>query len=294
VQPALSPDGDKVVFSYDAGDSSGYHLYVKAVGSDELVRLTSRSTNDRSPSWSPDGHSIAFLRFDSNHIAQVMVIPSIGGAERQLARLLVDQSQSEIRVAWSPDNKWIATSDSGTPNSAMSLVLISAITGEYRRLVYKPATVDADLSPTFSPDGRYLAFARHLGPHSADIYLLELPQRGLNAGEARRLTSWDRMARNPIWTSDGQSIIFVGDHSPLGFQIWKIPAFHAGDADSFNEIGQDSASITLSPLKNRLVYEKKVEDTNIWHIDLDSPGSDTGESQSSVKRLINCFDSSGL
>jgi Tol biopolymer transport system component len=276
VQPALSPDGDKVVFSYDAGDSSGYHLYVKAVGSDELVRLTSKSTNDRSPSWSPDGHSIAFLRFDSDHSAQVMVIPSIGGAERQLARLLVDQSQSEIRVAWSPDNKWIATSDSGTPNSAMSLVLISAITGEYRRLVYKPATVDADLSPTFSPDGRYLAFARHLGPHSADIYLLELPQRGLNAGEARRLTSWDRMARNPIWTSDGQSIIFVGDHSPLGFQIWKIPAFHVGDADSFNEIGQDGASITLSPLKNRLVYEKKVEDTNIWHIDLDSPGSTPG------------------
>ena len=50
-----------------------------------------------------------------------------------------------------------------------ALVLISAITGEKRRLVYKPATVDADLSPSFSPNGRYLAFTRHLGPHNGDI-----------------------------------------------------------------------------------------------------------------------------
>src|SRR5205814_8715978 len=63
VQPSLSPDGTKVVFAYNKGeDPSGYHLFVKTVGSDELVRLTSDSTNDRSPSWSPDGQSIAFLR----------------------------------------------------------------------------------------------------------------------------------------------------------------------------------------------------------------------------------------
>ena len=276
VQPSLSPDGTKVVFAYNQGDPSGYHLFVKAIGSDELVRLTSDGTNDRSPSWSPDGQSIAFLRFNSDQSAQVMVIPSSGGADRQLAKLLVYRSESEIRVAWSPDNKWIATSDSETPTSAMSLVLISAITGEKRRLVYKPATVEADLSPSFSPDGRYLAFARHLGPHSADIYLLELPQRGLVAGEARRLTTWNRMAGNPIWTGDGQDVIFVGDHSQLGFQIWKFPALHAGDPVSFNEIGQDSASIALSPLRNRLVYERKVEDTNIWHIDFDSPLSTPG------------------
>jgi Tol biopolymer transport system component len=205
-----------------------------------------------------------------------MVIPSIGGAERQLARLQVGQRQSEIRVAWSPDNRWIATSDSETPNSPMSLILISAISGEKRRLVYKPATVDADLSPSFSPDGRYLAFARHLGPYLADIYLLELPQHGLVAPEARQLTNWNQMNRNPIWTADGQEIIFVGDHSRLGFQIWKIPAFHPGDAVSFKEIGQDSASIALSPRRNRLVYQKAVEDQNIWHIDFDSPVSASG------------------
>jgi Tol biopolymer transport system component len=276
VQPSLSPDGNQVAFAYSNGRSSSYHIFVKAIGSDEPVQLTSDSTNDRSPSWSPDGQNIAFLRFDSDQTARVMVIPSIGGAERQLARLQVGQRQSEIRVAWSPDNQWIATSDSETLNSPMSLVLVSPVTGEKRRLVYKPATVDADLSPSFSPDGRYLAYAHHIGPNSAEIYVLELPQRGLIAPEARQLTNWNRMNRNPIWTGDGQNILFVGDHSRLGFQIWKIPAFHPGDAVSFNEIGQDGASIALSTRTNRLVYEKAVEDVNIWHIDFDSALSAAG------------------
>jgi Tol biopolymer transport system component len=276
VQPSLSPDGNQVAFAYSNGRSFSYHIFVMAIGSDEPVQLTSDSTNDRSPSWSPDGQNIAFLRFDSDQSARVMVIPSIGGAERQLARLQVGQRQSEIRAAWSPDNQWIATSDSETLTSPMSLVLISAMTGEKRRLVYKPATVDADLSPSFSPDGRYLAYAHHIGPNSAEIYVLELPQRGLIAPEARQLTNWNRMNRNPIWTGDGQNILFVGDHSRLGFQIWKIPAFHPGDAVSFNEIGQDGASIALSTRTNRLVYEKAVEDVNIWHIDFDSALSAPG------------------
>ena len=101
----------------------------------------------------------------------------------------------------------------------MSLILISAITWEKRKLVYKPATVDADLSPSFSPDGRHLAFAHHIGPGSAEIYLLELPQRGLIAPEARQLTNWNRMNKNPVWAGDGQNILFVGDHAKLGFQI---------------------------------------------------------------------------
>ena len=270
VQPSLSPDGDEVAFAYNDGHSSSYHIFVKAIGSDEPVQLTSDSTNDRSPSWSPDGQNIAFLRFDSDQSARVMVIPSIGGTARQLATLQISQRQSEIRVAWSPDNRWIATSDSETPKSAMSLILISTITGQKRRLVYKPVTVDADLSPSFSPNGRYLAFARHLGPNSAEIYLLELPQDGLVVPEARQLTHWNRMNRNPVWTGDGQNIVFVGDRSQLGFQIWKIPAFHSGDAVSFNDIGQDTASIALSPRTNRLVYEKAVEDVNIWRIGFDA------------------------
>jgi Tol biopolymer transport system component len=270
VQPALSPDGNEVAFAYNDGHSSGYHIFVKAIDSDEPFQITSDSTDDRSPTWSPDGQSIAFLRFVSNQTAVAMTIPSFGGAERQLAKLQVNGSEFEIRVSWSPDGRWIATSDAQQPNSPMALVLISTATGEKQKLVYSPAPVEADLSPSFSPDGRYLVFARHLGPETANIYMLELPRQGLIAGEARPLTNSNHKNTNPLWMGDGQNIIFVGAHSKLGSQIWKTPAFHPADAVSFNELGHDISYIALNARTNRLVYAKYTEDQNIWRIDLGS------------------------
>jgi Tol biopolymer transport system component len=287
VQPTLSPDGNEVAFAYNDGTSSKYHIFEKTIGSEEPVRLTTDSTNDRNPSWSPDGQNIAFLRFDSGQNARVMTIPSAGGAAKEIATLQVDPTETEVSISWSPNGEWIATSEAETPHSPMSLVLISASTGEKRRVLYEPATVDADLSPSFSPDGGYIAFARHLGPYTADIYILEIPREGGMVSQARRLTNSTRMNTSPVWTRDGQSIIFIGDHSQLGRRIWRIPAFNHGDAVLLNEIGQDSSSIALSARANRLVYAKHMVDSNIWRINLDPVLSESGHRQEiSKSRLI--------
>jgi WD40 repeat protein len=178
VQPSLSPDGNQVAFAFDGGRSSNYDIYVKTVGSEKITRLTSDPADDMSPSWSPDGQNIAFLRFLSDQSALVMVIPSAGGAERQLAKLQVERDETEIRAAWSPDGEWIATSDAETSLSRMRLILVSAVTGRKRRLAYQSPTADADLSPSFSPDGRYLAYARHLSLAIADIFVVEVTKEG--------------------------------------------------------------------------------------------------------------------
>ena len=272
-QPSLSPDGNQVAFAFNDGGSSNYHIYVKVIGSEEVVRLTSDSADDLSPSWSPDGQSIGFLRFVSDKSARVIVMPSSGGAERQLAKILISGTERDIRVTWSPDGGWIATSNAETPLSPMRLVLISARTGEERRLVYQPPTVEADVSPAFSPDGRYLAFARHISPVVADIYVLELPKEGRSNAEARRLTNWNRMNSSPVWTGDGRDILFVGDAPRLGPRIWRIATFDPADPLPMNQIGEDSSSITLCPRKNRLIYAKESEDANIWRIDFDLASS---------------------
>jgi Tol biopolymer transport system component len=286
VQPSLSPDGNQVAFAYNGGLSSNYDIYVKAIGSEEITRLTSDPADDLSPSWSPDGQNIAFLRFLSDQSALVMVIPSAGGSERQLAKLQIERFQTEIRVAWSPDGEWIATSDEETPLSPMKLVLISARTGRKRRLVYRPPTSVSDLSSSFSPDGRYLAYARHVSPVVADIYILEIPKDGGTAIEARPLTQWNRMNRSPVWSADGTEVFFVGDEPRIGPRIWRVPAFARGSARRINQIGEGSTSITLSPRGNRLVYSKEIEDQNIWRLDLAPPSRMRAQSHASLSPLI--------
>jgi Tol biopolymer transport system component/DNA-binding winged helix-turn-helix (wHTH) protein/tRNA A-37 threonylcarbamoyl transferase component Bud32 len=270
VQPSLSPDGNQVAFAFRDDRSSNYHIYVKAIGSEEPVPLTAGSADDMSPSWSPDGRKVVFLRFVSNQAALVMVVPSSGGTERELAKILVDRSLMEVRASWSPDGEWIASSEAETSLGPMRLLLISAHTGEKRRLIYEPPAVRGDLSPSFSPDCRYLAYARHISPVVSDIYVLELPKQNQSKTGARRLTNWNRVARNPLWSGNGQEIFFVGEEQRFGRRIWRIPAFRRASARPLN-FGEDSTSIAYSPRTNRLVYAKQAssEERNIWRIDVD-------------------------
>lgn len=287
VQPSLSPDGNRVAFAFDRIPSSNYDIYVKTIGSEEITRLTSDPADDMSPSWSPDGQHIAFLRFLSNQSALVMVMPAAaGGAERQLAKLRVERDETEIRLAWSPDGEWIATSDAETPLSRMRLVLISATTGRKRRLAYQPPASDADLSPSFSPDGRYLAYARHLSEGIADLYLVEVAKEGGPTAVARRLTDWNRMNRSPVWSGDGKEIFFVGDEARIGPRIWRVPAFARGKGRRINQVGDGSSSIALSPRARRLVYSKEIEDWNIWRIDLSQAAGTRAQSQASPSPVI--------
>jgi Tol biopolymer transport system component len=202
LQPSLSRDGNQVAFAFNGGRSSKYDIYVKTIGSEEITRLTSDPNDDLSPSWSPDGQNIVFLRFVSDQEALVMIVPSSGGAERQLAKLQIERIKTEIRVAWSPDGEWVATSEKETPLSPMRLVLISSRTGRKWRLPYRPPAMasESDVSPSFSPNGRYLAYARNISIAVGDIYVLKLPKEDGPATDARPLTRWNRLNRTPVWS----------------------------------------------------------------------------------------------
>ena len=176
---------------------------------------------------------------------------------------------------WSPDGEWLATSDEETPSSRMRLILISFRTGRKFRLNYGPPAVTADLSPAFSPDGRYLAYARQISPAVAEIYMVEVRRDGGRGATGRALTHWNRLNRNPVWSRDGKEILFIGDDRRTGVGIWKVPVFARGNAHRIGQVGEGCAAIALSPIGNRLVYSKSIEDENIW---LAALGTSSGES----------------
>jgi Tol biopolymer transport system component len=286
IQPNFSPDGNQVAYAFNQGDAGHYHIWVKAIGSEQAVRLTSASYDDMSPAWSPDGESIAFIRLSSGTEASVMIIPSSGGNERKLASIAVNLLHTDTTgVSWSPDGNWIATTDVNF-SSMYRLILISVKTGLKQNLNYEPSKFDTDAEPSFSPDGRYLAFTRYIGPAVADIFVLELPHEKGERVEARQLTHWNRWSGNPVWSADGQEILFIRKEAGTGSRIWRVAAFHDTDARLVESVGEGSRSIAFSATSNRLVYSNGASDLNIWRINLDSTSSGPTPNSSAQTRLI--------
>ena len=125
--PSFSPDGSRIAFSWNnaTGNRSGrpqYDLYVKAIGSETLLRLTNHPSDWISSTWSPDGTQIAFHRLaaDDNGI---YVVPPLGGPERKLISTHTPYDLA-APLSWSPDGKWIAYADveNGKPGDRMFLL----------------------------------------------------------------------------------------------------------------------------------------------------------------------------
>jgi Tol biopolymer transport system component len=75
VDPAFSPDGRSVAFSWNGEKQENFDIYVMPVGSQTPVRLTDDHARDVSPAWSPDGGQIAFLRLSTVTKARVVWSP---------------------------------------------------------------------------------------------------------------------------------------------------------------------------------------------------------------------------
>ena len=129
-EPAFSPDGDNIAFSWNGENQDNYDIYVKSISSDSLLRLTTYKGDDWSPEWSPNGQYIAFCR-DHEGEMDIYKVPAKGGAEQQLH---TGGWKGLNNISWSPDSQFIAISGRFSIKEPYSIYLLSIKQLELRKL----------------------------------------------------------------------------------------------------------------------------------------------------------------
>ncbi|MBA2355453.1 MAG: PD40 domain-containing protein, partial [Acidobacteria bacterium] len=267
-EPTFSPDGSLVAFTWDGEHQDNFDIYVKAVGAEHPLRLTSDRARDGSPAWSPDGSRLAFLRDKPGGGSDVCLIPPSGGPERTIAEV---QGLAHQGLSWSPDGRSLAVVDRSSPEERLGMFVLDIVSGVKKRLA---ASTHTDILPAFSPDGRTLAFNRTLLPGGPFVHVV--PVAG---GEPRVLVPTSVPRGRLAWMPGGDEILFTavpltrdgGHPSPssagrAGASLWRVPA-NGGQARLL--AGSDNASdVAVSTDGRRLVYSQGTIDRDIWRLDL--------------------------
>ncbi|AMY08193.1 translocation protein TolB [Luteitalea pratensis] len=257
--PALSPDGNFVAFAWSGQVEPGPgDIYVKAVGTEALRRLTDTPASESNPAWSPDGGSIAFVRDRRG----VVVMSQLGGSERQV-------SASGTHVTWAADSKSVLIRDREANMGPFGIFQVSLDTLERSRLTQAPVGI-GDWRFDVSPDGRTLAFIRYERPGIADLHVV-----AMHGGEPRRLTNWNANLTGLAWTPDSREIVFSVEQ-PSAARLWRINAntSRPGRGTPIPDIPaaavMPSISRPKSGLPARLAFQTITRDVDIHLMDLEA------------------------
>jgi Tol biopolymer transport system component len=153
-----APDSSRIAYRLDCAA-----FVINADGSGRR-RLTDPPEGlcDRALTWSPDGTKIAFEREhrrDTADIRDIHVVTLDAGEVKKLTDFCgLLRCDSEFDLAWSPDSAKIAfvrVKEDQDETIESDVYVVNADGSERRRL---PSAADENLEPTWSPDGRSIAF----------------------------------------------------------------------------------------------------------------------------------------
>ncbi|MCP4609579.1 MAG: hypothetical protein GY845_12785 [Planctomycetes bacterium] len=227
--PALSPDGLLLAFAW-RGD-----IWIVSSEGGVARQLTQHSSNDKQPSFSPNGSEIAFIS-DRDTGEQVYVVPVEGGTPKQLTFHTAGYSLEEwypsgdaLLVRANRDHFWRGSQRffKITRNERKAPELLFDAYGQ---------------NGVISPDGRHLLFTRegtswwrkgYYGSGASQIWKYDF-----ETGRYTKLLSHETGSRWPLWKANGLGFYYAGSQSG-SFNLWEYN-LETGEERQLTEFEDDS------------------------------------------------------
>ncbi|MGD8727062.1 MAG: protein kinase [Gemmatimonadales bacterium] len=260
--PALSPDGGDVVYS--AGTGLDLHLYVQDVGGGRALPLTAERPGHQGVlQWAADGRSIIFYDAgpEGNSLQRV---PRLGGPVQQLMAFGSRPRSAAYREGQLAfvvgDSLFIRDLEGGAPAFAVR------VGSQSHSLAWSPngsllAYVDGN--PDFVVPGRW--------GNVAPSTVWTVPVTG---GDPVRVTSDTSLNVSPVWTPDGEHLLFISDRDgPRGLYAVQLDDAGRPRGEPIRvEAGLEAHSLSLSADGRTLAYSRLTFRSNIVRIALPAIG----------------------
>ncbi len=159
---------------------------------------------------------------------------------------------------YSPDGARIgfASTRSGQSN----IWLCSSDGSDLRQLTSLESNGYTAGSPSWSPDGKWIAFDARSDRSASSIFIV-----GALGGTPKRLTGPGPTDIIPTWSRDGRWVYFSSDRGGGPLQIWKVPAAGGAPLQVTRNGGLESFE---SPDGRYLYYTKRGRKTGFWRMPL--------------------------
>ena len=201
--PAFSPDGKRLAL--DILDGARRDIWVYEWERDNIKRLTFAGESNGYPVWTPDGERIVYSSQEKDGAHNLYTLWLIRADGAGNAQRLAESRSLQYAPSWRPDGKVLAfrQSNADTGWDIMTLTIEGDEKSGRKPGEPKPFINSAsdERNPTFSPDGRWLAYvSNELG--SYDVYVRPFPGPG---GQWQISTGGGDY---PKWSPNGKELFY--------------------------------------------------------------------------------------